>query len=108
VSGASYDDRCHSRRAAARATWSWSFPRIDAARELAGRLAGRGSGASLPNAYGAAAKGNTLLNTFGIGTETLDFVADRNTYKQGWFMPGVRVPIFGPERLVPVPDVRVA
>ncbi len=51
-------------------------------------------------AYGAAAKGSTLLNTFGIGKETLEFVADRSTYKQGRFMHGVRVPIVGPEQLV--------
>jgi SAM-dependent methyltransferase len=51
-------------------------------------------------AYGAAAKGSTLLNVFGIGTETLEFVADRSTYKQGQYMPGVRVPIVPPERLV--------
>jgi SAM-dependent methyltransferase len=50
-------------------------------------------------AYGAAAKGSTLLNTFGIGAETLEFVADRSTYKQGRSMPGVRVPIVGPESL---------
>jgi len=50
-------------------------------------------------AYGAAAKGSTLLNVFGIGTETLDFVADRSSYKQGRYMPGVRIPIVAPERL---------
>jgi hypothetical protein len=50
-------------------------------------------------AYGAAAKGSTLLNVFGIGTETLEFVADRSTYKQGCYMPGVRVPIVPAERL---------
>jgi hypothetical protein len=51
-------------------------------------------------AYGAAAKGSTLLNTFEIGAETLQFVADRSTYKQGRFMPGVRVPVVAPERLL--------
>ena len=50
-------------------------------------------------AYGAAAKGSTLLNTFGIGAETLEFVADRSTYKQGRSMPGVGVPIVAPETL---------
>jgi SAM-dependent methyltransferase len=50
-------------------------------------------------AYGAAAKGSTLLNTFDIGTETLDFVVDRSTYKQGRLMPGVRLPILAPEAL---------
>ena len=52
-------------------------------------------------AYGAAAKGSTLLNTFGIGRETLDFVADRSTHKQGRFMPGVRLPIVPPDPLWP-------
>ena len=51
-------------------------------------------------AYGAAAKGSTLLNYFGVGRETIDFVADRSTYKQGRFMPGVHVPIVEPARLL--------
>jgi hypothetical protein len=50
-------------------------------------------------AYGAAAKGSTLLNTFGIDTETVDFVVDRSPHKQGLFMPGVRIPI-GPPTLL--------
>jgi SAM-dependent methyltransferase len=51
-------------------------------------------------AYGAAAKGTVLLNACGIGSETIDFVADRNPEKQGRYMPGVHVPIVPPERLV--------
>jgi len=51
-------------------------------------------------AYGAAAKGSTLLNYTGIGKETLDFVVDRNPEKQGRFMPGVHLPIWAPERLL--------
>ena len=51
-------------------------------------------------AYGASAKGSTLLNYFGIGGETLDFIADRSTVKQGLFMPGTQLPIYGPEKLV--------
>jgi SAM-dependent methyltransferase len=51
-------------------------------------------------AYGAAAKGTVLLNAFGIGPETLDFVADRSPHKQGRYMPGVRIPIVPTERLV--------
>jgi hypothetical protein len=66
-------------------------------RDLLARLKGEGHRLA---AYGAAAKGSTLLNTFGIGTETLDFVADRSTYKQGLFMPGVRIPIAPPARLL--------
>ena len=50
--------------------------------------------------YGAAAKGAILLNYAGVGTETIDWIADRNVHKQGRFMPGVPVPIVGPERLL--------
>lgn len=51
-------------------------------------------------AYGAAAKGSTLLNYFQIGRETIDFVADRSTYKQGRYMPGVHIPIVEPAHLL--------
>lgn len=51
-------------------------------------------------AYGAAAKGSTLLNYFGIGRDILEFVVDRSTYKQGRFMPGVHIPILAPSALV--------
>lgn len=51
-------------------------------------------------AYGAAAKGSTLLNYYGIGTDLLDFVADRSPYKQGRLMPGVHLPIRPPETLL--------
>jgi SAM-dependent methyltransferase len=66
-------------------------------RELLSSL--KAEGASIA-AYGAAAKGSTLLNTFGIGAETLDFVADASPHKQGWHMPGAGLPIVPPERLV--------
>lgn len=55
--------------------------------------------------YGAAAKAAVLLNYCGLGRETLDFVADRSPYKQGRFLPGVRLPIVSPDRLlVEIPD----
>jgi hypothetical protein len=41
-----------------------------------------------------------MLNYVGIGQETLDFVADRNTHKQGRYIPGVRLPISSPERVL--------
>lgn len=44
-------------------------------------------------AYGAAAKGNTLLNFAGVRPDLLPYVADRNPAKQGKFMPGSRIPI---------------
>lgn len=51
-------------------------------------------------AYGAAAKGATLVNYAGIDTDLVDFVVDRNVHKQGLLMPGVHIPIVGPEALV--------
>lgn len=51
-------------------------------------------------AYGASAKGSTLLNYFGLGGETLDFVADRSTYKQGRLTPGTHLPILAPASLL--------
>jgi len=50
--------------------------------------------------YGASAKGSTLLNYFGIGQETLDFVVDRSTVKQGYYTPGTRLRIHSPEKLL--------
>lgn len=44
-------------------------------------------------AYGAAAKGNTLLNFAGIRPDLIHYVVDRNPAKQGKFMPGSRIPI---------------
>lgn len=51
-------------------------------------------------AYGAAAKGSTLLNFCGIGGNFLEYVVDRNTYKQGRYLPGVHLPIFSPDKLL--------
>jgi hypothetical protein len=51
-------------------------------------------------AYGASAKGSTLLNYFGVGKDHLEFVADRSTVKQGRFTPGTEIPIVPPEKLL--------
>lgn len=51
-------------------------------------------------AYGAAAKGSTLINYVGIGKEFIDFVVDRNTHKHGRYMPGEHLPIDAPEKLL--------
>jgi SAM-dependent methyltransferase len=51
-------------------------------------------------AYGASAKGATLLNSCGLGRETLDFVVDRNPVKQGRYMPGSRLRIHSPGKLL--------
>jgi hypothetical protein len=52
----------------------------------------KGSGARIAG-YGAPAKGNTLLNHFQIGTELIDFIVDRNPYKQGMYTPGKHIPV---------------
>ncbi len=57
-------------------------------------------GGSRIAAYGASAKGTTLLSCLGIGAETLDYVADRSTAKQGFFTPGTHLPIHPPEKLL--------
>ncbi|MCL4418675.1 class I SAM-dependent methyltransferase [Patescibacteria group bacterium] len=44
-------------------------------------------------AYGAPAKGNTLLNFFSIGSEILDYIVDDSVWKQGLYSPGKRIPI---------------
>ncbi len=49
--------------------------------------------------YGAPGKGNTLLNFFSIGTETLDFIADDSPQKQGLFTPGKHIPVVHPQEI---------
>lgn len=50
-------------------------------------------------AYGAAAKGNTLLNYCGVRGDFIDFVVDRNPHKQGRFLPGTHVPVLAPDHV---------
>jgi SAM-dependent methyltransferase len=64
--------------------------------ELIRRLRAEGSTVA---AYGAAAKGTVLLNHFGLGRDTIDFVVDRSVHKQGLLMPGVHIPILAAEEL---------
>jgi hypothetical protein len=76
----------------------------DAVREIEARLKAlladlKGSGARIA-AYGAAAKGSTLLNTFGLGSETLEYVVDASPHKQGLHMPGNGLPIRPPAALL--------
>lgn len=49
--------------------------------------------------YGAAAKGNTLLNYVGAGPNDIAFIADRNPHKQGKLCPGTHIPIVAPEKI---------
>jgi SAM-dependent methyltransferase len=78
--------------------------RVDAvSQDLLELLRGlKAEGASIA-AYGAAAKGTVLLNHVGIDGSLVGFVVDRNPHKQGLFMPGVHLPIRGPEALLEEP-----
>jgi SAM-dependent methyltransferase len=58
----------------------------------------RDAGSSVA-AYGAAAKGATLLNSIGIGSELVKYIVDKNTYKQNMRMPGAHLPIFDTGKL---------
>ena len=50
-------------------------------------------------AYGAAAKGNTLLNYAGVKPDLLPYVVDKSPSKQGQYLPGSHIPILAPEVL---------
>lgn len=50
-------------------------------------------------AYGAPAKGNTLLNYCGIGRDFIDYTVDRNVHKQGLLLPGTRIPVLAPDEI---------
>ena len=55
--------------------------------------------------YGAAAKGNTLLNYYHIGPELIEFIADLSPMKQNKFTPGTHIPVYSPERIYEIkPD----
>jgi SAM-dependent methyltransferase len=51
-------------------------------------------------AYGAAAKGNTLLNFCGVTAQDIPLVADRNPHKQRKFLPGTHIPVVSPQELL--------
>lgn len=67
---------------------------------LSGLLAKLKDGGYSLAAYGAAAKGSTLLNTFGIDGTTLDFVADASPHKQGYYTPGSDLEVRPPSALL--------
>src|SRR3989338_2713934 len=50
-------------------------------------------------AYGAPAKGNTLLNYCGIKSDSIKFTVDRSPYKQNHLLPGSRIPVYSPDKL---------
>ncbi len=51
-------------------------------------------------AYGAPAKGNTLLNYCGVRSDLIDYTVDRSPHKQGRFLPGTRIPVYPPEHIL--------
>lgn len=54
-------------------------------------------------AYGAPAKGNTLLNYFGLTTEIVEYAIDTTPLKQGMFTPGTLIPVYSPEYALKFP-----
>jgi hypothetical protein len=84
-------------------------PRVEAWRErFRGFLEEQKRSGQRLAAYGAAAKGSTLLNYAGVGRELIDFVVDRSKHKQGRYMPGVHLPILPPSALLEeMPDAVV-
>ena len=89
---AGLDDLQTYRRFAARA--------LDCRRSLQGFLeAARREGKRVA-AYGAAAKGNTLINFCGLTPRDISMVADRNPHKQGKWLPGSHIPVVSPEALM--------
>jgi len=50
--------------------------------------------------YGAPAKGNTLLNYCGVGSEFIDFTVDLSPHKQGKYLPGTHIPIYAPDQII--------
>ena len=89
----------------------WGVDRPDSYREFAGRvddlkrslretLVGLKDRGKRLAAYGASAKGSTLLNYVGIGRDLIDFVVDRSTFKQDLYTPGTHLPIRPPEALL--------
>jgi SAM-dependent methyltransferase len=69
-------------------------------RDLLAEIGNRRRAGETLAAYGASAKGATLLNTVGLSREHLAFVADRSTVKQGLYTPGTLLPIVPPEALL--------
>jgi SAM-dependent methyltransferase len=81
-------------------TYAGFSSRVQAAKRalLAFLIAARDQGKHVA-AYGAPAKGNTLLNYCGIRTDLIDYTVDRSPHKQGLFLPGTHIPVHAPERL---------
>lgn len=75
-------------------------PKVDAAkRGILSFLIGAKNEGKTVVGYGAAAKGNTLLNFCGVRTDLLAYSVDRNPAKQGKFLPGTHIPVLAPEAM---------
>ena len=81
-------------------TYTGFGERVEATRErLVSFLAAEKAAGNSIAIYGAAGKGNTLLNYCGIGTDVVDYACDRNPYKHGRYTPGTHIPIYPPEQI---------
>lgn len=82
------------------ATYEHFADRVEHCRQSLVQFVGeaRAQGKSIVG-YGAAAKGNTLLNYCGLGAKDIDYVVDRSPHKQGRYLPGSHIPIHAPERI---------
>ncbi|MGI9623338.1 MAG: methyltransferase domain-containing protein [Acidimicrobiales bacterium] len=93
-----YEDRCGLTQAA---TYAGFQSRAERVRKDLLEFLGRAidEGATVAG-YGAAAKGNTLLNFCGVTSDQIPMVADANPHKQGLLLPGSRIPITSPDELL--------
>jgi hypothetical protein len=83
------------------ATYSQFAKRVDACRgSVLEFLNGAKRDGKQVAAYGAAAKGNTLLNFCGVTPQDISLVADRNPHKQRKLLPGTHIPVVSPEELM--------
>ena len=55
--------------------------------------------------FGAPVKGNTMLNYFGLGTEYLDYLVEKNELRRGLYSPGMHIPILIEKELTELPDI---
>lgn len=89
------------------ATYDGFSPRAKAIRDELREFLKEAKAESLNvTAYGAAAKGNTLLNFCEIDTSLVSAVFDKNPHKQGRYLPGSQIPIKSPDQIVQIkPDI---
>ena len=88
------------------ATWTGYAHKIDDLRkELTGILSGLKTDGRSIAGFGAPAKATTLMYHFGIGPDTIDFIADDSPLKQGLYSPGVHIPVLAGEAIYDIrPD----